>query len=172
MIPSRPRPNDRSREARSPEPVFAAPPDRRLEWLDHLASWLDNRFRIPFTNIRFGADALIGLIPYVGDMLSLLLSILLVFLTLRYRVSGKVLSLMAGNILLDALLGSVPLLGDLFDIRYRANRRNLLLLRDHLNEGRHHGSGRGPVLLFFALVFGLLAGLIYVFWLALQWLVG
>lgn len=108
---------------------------------------MDNRFRIPFTNIRFGVDFLIGLVPVAGDVLSLSISGLLVLAMVRYGASGRVLLMMLGNILLDAVAGSVPVLGDIFDLAYKANRRNFELYRKYKNEGRHKGSGCGLVLI-------------------------
>ena len=90
---------------------------------------------------------MIGLVPYVGDLISMAISGLLVLAMVRHGAGGRVLLLMLGNILLDALVGSIPVLGDLFDIFYKANRRNFELLRAYHNEGRHQGSGCGIMLL-------------------------
>jgi hypothetical protein len=118
-----------------------------LLFLDKLADFLDNRFRIPFTRIRFGMDALIGLIPYVGDLFTFLVSGILVVVLIRKGASGILGVKMVGNILLDGLVGSVPFLGDLFDIRYKANYRNVQLMKEHYTEGKHGGSAWWVIIL-------------------------
>lgn len=111
-----------------------------LGWIDTLSSLMDNRFRIPFTNIRFGVDFLIGLVPYAGDMVSFSISSLLVVAMARHGASGSVLAKMVGNIVLDTLVGAIPIIGDIFDLTYKSNRRNVNLLKEHYHEGEHQGS--------------------------------
>lgn len=108
--------------------------------LERLADFLDTRYRIPGTNIRFGADFLIGLVPYAGDVVAFGISSVLVLAMARQGASGMVLAKMIGNVLLDASVGTIPILGDLFDLGYKANRRNLKLLEEHYEEGKHQGS--------------------------------
>lgn len=108
--------------------------DARLKRLDRLASLLDDRFRIPGTRIRFGLDPLIGLIPGVGDAVALGGSL---WLIAEARAAGAPIGLilrMVWNSLIDAVLGAIPLIGDLFDLANKANRRNLELLRRHLKS--------------------------------------
>lgn len=133
---------------------------------------MDNRFRIPFTNIRFGFDFLIGLVPGAGDLAGMAISGLLVLGMMRYGASGRVLLLMLGNILLDTLVGSIPVLGDIFDLSFRANRRNFELFRAHHNEGRHQGSGCGIVLAVFLTLGFLLALSGWILWKAATWVLG
>ena len=116
--------------------------EKSLYWLDKTADLLDNRFRIPGTDIRFGLDFLIGLIPYIGDVIGLAISGVLLLVMARNGASGMVALKMAGNILLDAMVGVFPLVGDLFDLGYKANRRNVNLLQEHYREGRHQGRAR------------------------------
>lgn len=97
--------------------------------LEFLAGILDDRFSIPGTNIRFGVDAVIGLIPGVGDAISATLSSYLIWRAHQLGVSKLTLLRMAGNTAVDTVVGSVPLLGDILDVKFRANRRNLELLR-------------------------------------------
>lgn len=99
--------------------------------LEFLAGLLDDRFTIPGTNIRFGLDAVIGLIPGVGDAISATLSSYLIWRAHQLGASKLTLLRMAGNVVLDTVVGSVPLLGDVLDVAFRANRRNLELLRRH-----------------------------------------
>lgn len=135
-----------------------------IKWLDAIAEFLDNRFRIPFTNIRFGVDALIGLIPYAGDVLSFAVSGVLVLYMARHGGSGMLAVKMVGNILLDGIVGTVPLLGDLFDLRYRANLRNVHLLKQHYEQGLHKGSA-------WWVLFLILGAMVFSFVFSL-WLVG
>lgn len=104
----------------------------RLERLDRLASLLDNSIRVPGTKWRVGIDGLIGLIPGVGDVLGALISGYIVTQAARAGASVSVLLRMGLNIVLETLVGSVPVIGDLFDFAYKANLRNVRLLRGHV----------------------------------------
>ena len=121
--------------------------EQALVWLDRVADLLDNRFRFPGTQFRFGIDALIGLVPYAGDIVTFCISGFLIIAMARYGASGKSLLKMVGNIWLDGVVGTVPLIGDLFDFRYRANMRNVNLMREHFGEGKHRGSAWGIIFL-------------------------
>lgn len=111
-------------------PVRAGDADR----LRALARLLDSSARVPGTNIRFGLDSLIGLIPGVGDVTGAALSGYIVLAAARLGVSPAVLTRMLLNLGLDTLVGTIPLLGDLFDVGFRANIRNVALLDRHLAE--------------------------------------
>jgi len=113
-----------------------------LAWLRSIIRLSDDLFHIPGTRLRFGLDPIIGLIPGVGDLTSGVISGILMIAMARYGASGEVILKMTGNILLDYLLGSIPVIGDVFDIGFRANRRNLRLLEEYWSEGKHRGSGR------------------------------
>lgn len=137
-----------------------------IENVESMATWMDSRFTIPGTNIKFGFDALIGLIPGAGDFATLLVSGYMVTILAKNGASGFVLARMALNILIDALLGSVPLIGDIFDVAFKANVRNVKLMREHYVEGRHTGGAwkvAVPILLLLAVVLGGLAWLSYKF---------
>ena len=103
-------------------------------FIDSMSTLLDNQFRIPFTQVRFGLDFLIGLIPTVGDWLSFGISSVLVFSMIRRGIGVGMLFKMLGNITLDATVGSIPILGDFFDLHYKANRRNVALLKQYYAE--------------------------------------
>ncbi len=124
-----------------------------FKFLDSMSDLLDSRFRIPGTNIRFGLDFLVGLVPFAGDIVTFAFSGLLVISMVRHGASGMVVVKMLGNILLDALVGGIPVLGDLFDLSFKANRRNYRLLQEHYQSGKHGGSAI-PVIL--AVIFMLL----------------
>lgn len=144
----------------SPSPT----PYEDLEWLDTVSDLLDTRYRIPGTNIRFGADFLIGLVPGIGDTITFGIAGLLVVTMARKGASGMVLFKMIGNIVLDAVVGAIPLVGDLFDLGYKANRRNLRLMEEHYRAGKHQGSAWGPVILVGIALLGLLALTVFVIW--------
>ena len=102
--------------------------------LENMADWLDSRFRIPGTNVRFGLDAILGLIPGLGDGVLALPSAYLIMAAQRLGASNWLMARMAANVGIDMVLGAVPLIGDIFDIGFKANRRNIALLRRHLHE--------------------------------------
>jgi len=137
---------------------------KELEGLDNFSKLLDTRFRIPGTQIRFGLDFVIGLFPYVGDILGFVFSAGLVLTMVKYGASAQVIIRMLGNIVLDAVVGSIPIIGDLFDLAYRANRRNYHLLEKHYEEGAYEGSVWKvllPVILVLVLIFFLMLWLIF-----------
>lgn len=124
----------------------AADPD--IARLETLASFLDNRFRIPGTNIRFGLDALMGLVPYLGDIAGFAVSGFLFTVLLKRGAGPVVLVRMMGNFALDAAVGTVPLLGDLFDFGFKANRRNVeLLKRYYADDAPKPGVGASVLIL-------------------------
>ncbi|HMO38053.1 MAG TPA: DUF4112 domain-containing protein [Saprospiraceae bacterium] len=150
--------------------VLTAQQERNLFWLDRTADWLDNRFRIPGTKVRFGLDAVVGVVPYAGDVAGFVVSGFLVVVMARSGASGMVGLKMAGNILLDAVVGIFPILGDWFDLRYKANTRNVRLLQQHYREGRHRGSGRWAVLLILLALAGSLWLMVFVVAQVVGWL--
>ena len=99
--------------------------------LEFLAGMMDDAFRIPGTNIRFGLDSVIGLLPGVGDTVGGIVSSYIIWRAQRMGASNWVLLRMTGNMLFDTALGVIPFVGDIFDWKFRANRRNLELLRRH-----------------------------------------
>ncbi len=108
-----------------------------LKWLDHVSNLMDNSIPVPFTKRKFGVDALIGLVPNVGDLASFSISGLVIFIITRYGVSLPVMLKMIWNIILDASVGSIPILGDIYDFTFKANRRNMNLLKQHYAEDGH-----------------------------------
>jgi len=109
--------------------------DARLERLRHWSWLLDQVFRIPGTNVRFGWDAIIGLIPGLGDLSSPAFGVLLVFQAYRMGVPKLVQARMVINSAIDALLGMVPILGNVADIYWKANTWNMRLLERHARPG-------------------------------------
>jgi hypothetical protein len=111
-----------------------------MQWVENATRLLDTRFRIPGTNIRFGADFLMGLVPGAGDLLSMMFSGMLIATMAKNGASGKLVARMLVNVLLDTIVGAVPILGNVFDLFYKANRRNFILMKEHYQEGKHTGS--------------------------------
>jgi hypothetical protein len=111
--------------------------EARVERLDRLSRLLDTAFVIPGTGIRFGVDAIIGIIPGVGDWAGVALSSLIVIEAARIGIPPALLARMIGNVVFEGVIGYVPIAGDVIDVFWRANRRNMALLREHLvREGR------------------------------------
>ena len=105
---------------------------RELRWW---ADLLDARFRIPGTEIRFGIDPLLSLIPVLGEVTSPMFTVLLLVQGLRQHVPKVVLGRMVANALIDALIGAFPILGNIGDVFWRANTANLQLLERHSRPG-------------------------------------
>jgi hypothetical protein len=110
----------------------------RDENLDLLAHILDDWFHIPGTNFRIGLDGVIGLVPGLGDILGGLLSSIMIFAAWMRGIPYVTLVRMTVNIGLDVLVGSIPLFGDIFDIAWKANRRNYALVQRHLRQPHRH----------------------------------
>lgn len=110
--------------------------DRRLRRLTTIAQLMDTALVVPGTNIRFGADAVLGLIPGAGDLIGAAISLAIVNEARRLGVPNALLARMIVNIGFDAVLGAVPLLGDAFDVYFKANRRNAQLALEHFNGQR------------------------------------
>jgi hypothetical protein len=106
--------------------------------LDNLAFYLDDLFRIPGTSWRFGLDAIIGLIPNVGDTLTSFASFYILLAGVRYGVPKITLLRMAINIAIDYVIGSVPIIGDALDFFWKSNDMNMKLIRE-----RATGKGKG-----------------------------
>jgi hypothetical protein len=117
---------------------FARPRSRgaRIARIDALATLLDTAFVLPGTAIRFGFDGLIGLFPIIGDTITTALSLFIVHEAYQLGAPGHIIARMLGNVALDGLFGAVPLVGDAFDVLWRANRRNARLLMEWLERER------------------------------------
>jgi len=145
----------------------------RMRDVERLARLLDDVATIPGTRIRVGLDALLGLLPAGGDVIGGALSAWILIAAARLGAPPSVIARMGGNVLLDTVAGAVPVLGDLFDIAFRANRRNVNLLRSYVESpGPVHRSSRALVV---AVLLVLLTALIGAGWVAVlivRWVVG
>jgi hypothetical protein len=143
-----------------------------FKWLERTANQLDAQYKLPGTRFKFGLDPIIGIIPGVGDAVTMIFSSALILVMLREGASGKVVVKMFGNVLLDTIIGSIPFIGVIFDAWYKANNRNIRLLKEHYNEGKHQGSGAGLLVLIIIIFLAVFAVLIYLIVLLIQWLAG
>ena len=141
-----------------------------LEWLRQWAWRLDSQFRIPGTSIRFGLDPILSLIPGVGDLASPIYTVLLLVRGVGQRVPRVVLVRMALNALIDALVGAVPLAGNVADVFWRANTRNLALLERHARPGLPPARGDYYFVFAVAAIFGVLLVIPFVLAIALAWM--
>lgn len=116
------------------EPDEKLPPD--LVALRKFAYLMDQAFAIPGTNIRVGLDAVIGLIPGVGDIIGGILSTWIIAGALRHRVRPRVIARMVFNVAVDLFFGAVPVAGDVFDFLYEENMMNMRLLEKHRDRTR------------------------------------
>jgi hypothetical protein len=139
--------------------------DENLDLLSHI---LDDFLRIPGTSIRFGLDGIVGLIPGIGDLVGGIASCIIIFAAWMRGVPYVTVARMVANVGIEVVVGSIPVLGDMFDIAWRANRRNYALLAGTLAEPRKHTIQSW---IFLIGLFALLAGLVLIPMLFLAWLI-
>jgi Domain of unknown function (DUF4112) len=128
------------------EPYDAVRTEQSLARLEALARLMDSAFVIPGTSIRMGLDGLIGLVPVAGDLIAGLVSSYLIWEARQLGASRWVIGRMMANTALDTLVGAVPVVGDAFDVLFRANLKNMALLRRHLERRGMTRAGAGPVI--------------------------
>ena len=107
---------------------------QRLEQVRFIARLMDEQFAVPGTNLRFGLDTVLGVLPGLGDAITSAISLLIVHHAWQTGASALTLGRMLGNIGVDFVVGAVPVLGDLFDVAFKANRKNARLLERHLHQ--------------------------------------
>jgi hypothetical protein len=152
----------------SAEPGKPGNPGIDDPFLALMSQLLDAAFTIPGTKIRFGFDPLIGLIPGIGDTAAALTSLLLIWRSARHGLPRIVLARMALNVLINAAVGAIPGVGDVFSVFYRSNLMNYELFRKH--AGTRGISTRSDWLFVGALIFGTVLALVTVFVAAFAWL--
>lgn len=143
-------------------------PSRLLPYLRAWADLLDSRFRVPGTDIRFGLDPLLSLVPGIGDLASPVFTVVLLVQGFRQRLPRVVMVRMVANALIDAAIGAVPIAGNIGDVFWRANLRNLALLERHARPGVPPSDADRAFVLVLVAVFGLLVAVPFVLalWLA------
>jgi hypothetical protein len=147
---------ERAKQAR---PAKAVEIERSL---DQLSLWMDGLFRIPGIGWRFGMDALIGLIPGVGDLATTGVSFYILASAVRYRVPKITLLRMGLNIGVDYILGALPVVGDLFDAWWKSNQKNVALLKERATVSAEEArSGRLSDWLFLLLIVLVLLALLF-----------
>lgn len=136
--------------------------------IEQMSSLLDNKFNIG--GFKFGLDPLLNLIPYAGQFVSFGSSIALVLVMMRNGAGSKVAVKMLLNVVYDAVLGSIPLFGYVFDFFNKANKKNVKLLREHYFEDKHQGSAKALLLTIFIIVLLLCVAIFYLMWILADWL--
>ncbi len=121
------------------ETLKAAGPSRAdsMARMETLANLLDSAVVIPGTNQRIGLDALIGLVPGIGDLVSAALSSYIIWEARQLGLPRWKIARMIGNLAVDTAIGAIPVAGDVFDVFFRANKRNMRIVREHME--RKHG---------------------------------
>jgi len=105
--------------------------------IEAISGLMDDLFELPGTNVRVGLDAIIGLVPVVGDLVSQVVSSYIIWEARRLGVSRFTMARMFANTAIDTVVGIIPIAGDAFDVAFRANRKNLALLKGHLEKHGH-----------------------------------
>lgn len=145
MSTSQSRLNARRHEDREAAPADSLARDTTvsdsLARLDALANVMDSAVTIPGTNVVMGLDAVIGLVPVIGDAISSAIGGYIIWEARRLGASKIVIARMAANTTVDTLVGSIPIFGDVFDVAFRSNRKNVALLRRHIEK---RGLAGGP----------------------------
>lgn len=147
--------------ANSEDETFRAKSAKKMAWL------LDECIRIPGTNIKIGLDPIIGLIPGGGELLTTLAGATVLGEAGKRGIPFRLLIKMGGNMLLNALMGAIPVVGDLFSVWFKSNTRNYDMLNQFLNSEEEPKGGWGPILVV-AIIIGsiILINLIVIFGIA------
>ncbi|BBO33101.1 DUF4112 domain-containing protein [Lacipirellula parvula] len=165
---------------RKPQAIPPSTADEQLPQLapelQLLADWMDGVFRVPGVGWRFGLDAILGFIPGIGDTATSVASLYILTAAHRYGVTRTTLLRMALNVVLDAVVGAIPLIGDIFDVYWKSNQRNVAILKRHMlavpAEQRHlQRADRWFVVLLVTVLALLLIGSVIVAAMLLTWLI-
>ncbi|TXH20349.1 MAG: DUF4112 domain-containing protein [Chitinophagaceae bacterium] len=147
--------------------------DYRLATIQKMSKLLDNQFKIG--KFKFGIDPILNIIPVAGDFVGFIMSILLIITMIKHGASGKLVFKMVRNAALDALVGTIPILGTIFDFGFKANARNVKLLQEHYTQNMHHGSAANEIkkLILWVLIFGfvILIVVVYLSYLLFDWII-
>lgn len=142
--------------------------NKDLVWVERTSRLLDNKFKIG--GFSFGLDPLLNFVPFLGKPISFAVSTLLVIIMWRNGASTKLAIKMIINVLIDAIFGSIPLFGNIFDFFHKANQKNITLLQQYYYEDKHRGSS----LLYLVGILGLLilisAAIIFAMWKISTWI--
>ncbi|MGN7204502.1 DUF4112 domain-containing protein [Pedobacter sp. SAFR-022] len=141
-------------------------------WIKSVSYLMDEQFRLPGTKFRFGIDPIINLFPVVGDMTGFLISAGMLLAMARNGASSKVVVLMSINILVDSIIGPIPVIGHIFDFYFKSNTRNLRLMQEYFVEGKHQGSGKNTIIIALIVLVLILALLVYGLIKVSEWVIG
>jgi len=141
-------------------------------WIKSVSYLMDEQFRLPGTKFRFGIDPIINLFPVVGDMTGFLISAGMLLAMARNGASSKVVVLMSINILVDSIIGPIPVIGHIFDFYFKSNTRNLRLMQEYFVEGKHQGSGKNTIIIALIVLVLILALLVYGLIKVGEWVIG
>ena len=144
--------------------------DKDFQWVKRLSVLMDSRFRIG--NFRFGLDPILNFIPFGGQIATFIISLVLVSVMYRNGASSKVAVKMLMNVTWDALLGSIPLIGNAFDFFNKANEKNIKLLKEHYYDDKHQGSAKNILIVLGVGVFITIVLFIYAMYALTIWLFG
>ena len=144
--------------------------EKDFAWIESMSNLLDSKFNIG--GFKFGLDPLLNLIPYAGQFVSFGTSLTLVVVMMRNGAGSKVAVKMLLNVLYDAVLGSIPLIGYAFDFFNKANKKNVKLLKEHYFENKHQGSARALLITLFIIIVFLCIAVFYFMWIIAEWIFG
>ena len=144
-----------------------APLPTEVRMLDYMSHLMDSRFRIPGTQIRFGLDAVIGLVPGLGDIVSFAMGSALIIGMVRHGASVRMVLKMLWNLAVDTLIGLFPVLGDIFDVWFKSNRRNYRIFTEYVKQNKKPRSIWQVLLVVIGGIIGILILFLYLvfFWL-------
>lgn len=135
---------------------------RDLQNVASLVKLMDSSIKIPFLNRTIGIEPIIGMVPVLGNIISFGITAWIMIALLRNNGSGKVIAKMSLNIIIDFMITSVPIVGNILDFFFKANQRNLELALDHYRYGNNQGSALSviiPVILLLVAIFGIFIAL-------------
>ena len=112
--------------------------EEKLLRLKLLSKRLDDSIKIPGTNQKFGIDAIVGIIPILGDFIGVIFSTYIMYSGIKMGVSSKIVKKMAANIAIEFIIGSIPIIGDIFDALWKANKRNVELIEEATIENQEN----------------------------------
>lgn len=157
-----------SKTAHHQNEIPNTPTIRTVRSLSYL---MDEQFRVPGTQFRFGLDPILNLIPFAGDFAGFIISGGLVLAMSSKGLTSKIVVLMCLNIFLDATIGAIPGIGQVWDFFFKSNTRNMKLMEEYYQEGKHQGSGKSTILLALAVLFIIFIILLVILWYISAWII-
>lgn len=157
-----------SKTAHHQNEIPNTPTIRTVRKLSYL---MDEQFRLPGTQFRFGLDPILNLIPFAGDFAGFIISGGLVLAMSSKGLTSKIVVLMCLNIFLDATIGAIPGIGQIWDFFFKSNTRNMKLMEEYYQEGKHQGSGKSTILLALAALFIIFIILLVILWYIAAWII-